>query len=174
MDSLLIAVAVGVVIWLLMRRAAYARARRQMAARQQPAGAEAAAASPGGEKSMPRFGVPGTITRDQMTELRALEFEPMREWSKEEAQLILDTVVYLRAVIFDETGDPDPPHEVQNTLLGFILTDEELREAILEWSLNRTREEEEESGRLILPRDETYERVADEIAELWEAGTGDE
>ena len=171
MDSLLIAVAVGIVIWLLMRRAAYARARRQMAARQHPAGAEAA--PPGGQKSMPRFGASGTITRGQMAELRALEFEPMREWSKEEAQLILDTVVYFRAVIFDETGDTDPPHEVQNTLLGSILTDEELREAILEWSLNRTREEEE-SGRLILPRDETYERVADEIAELWEAGTGDE
>ncbi len=171
MDSLLIAVAVGVVIWLLMRRAAQARLRRQMAVRQHPAGAEAA--PPGGQKSMPRFGAPGTITRGQMAELRALEFEPMREWSKEEAQLILDTVVYFRAVIFDETGDTDPPHEVQNTLLGSILTDEELREAILEWSLNRTREEEE-SGRLILPRDETYERVADEIAELWEAGTGDE
>ena len=172
MDSLLIAVAVGIVIWLLMRRAAYARARRQMAARQQPAGAEAAA-SPGGQKSMPRFGAPGTITRGQMAELRALEFEPMSQWSKDEAQLILDTVVYFRAVIFDETGDTDPPQDVQNTLLGFVLTDDELREGVLEWSLNRTREEEE-SERLILPRDETYERVADEVAELWEAGTGDE
>ena len=82
-------------------------------------------------------------------------------------------MVYFRAVIFDETGDTDPPHDVQNTLLGFVLTDDELRDGILEWSLNRTREEEE-SGRLILPRDETYERVADEVAELWEAGTGDE
>lgn len=172
MDSLLIAVAVGLVVWVLMRRAAYARARRQMAARQRPEAAEDAAPSPDEQKSMPRFGVPGTITRSQIADLRALEFEPMRQWSKEEAQLILDTVAYFRAVILDETGDSNPPLEVQNTLLSFILTDEELRESILEWSLNRTREEEE-AGHLVLPRDETYERVADEVAELWEAGTGD-
>ncbi len=173
MDSLLIAVAVGLVIWLLMRRAAYARARRQMAARQGAPSSEGAAPPPGDQKTMPRFGNPGTITRAQIAELRAQNFEPMRQWSKEEAQLILDAVVYFRAVILDETGDKDPPLEVQNTLLGFILTDEELRDSVLEWSLNRTREEEE-SGRLILPRDETYERIADEVAELWEAGTGDE
>ena len=172
MDSLLIAVAVGLVVWLLMRRAAYTRARRQMAARQQPAGTDEAA-PPKGQKTMPRIGTPGTITRAQMAELRTLDFEPMRQWSREEAQLILDTVTYFRAVILDETGDSNPPLDVQNRLLGFVLTDEELREAILEWSLNRTREEEE-AERLVLPRDETYERVADEIAELWEAGTGDE
>ena len=169
MDSLLIAVAVGIVIWLLMRRAAYARARRQMAARQQqPAGAGADAPA-AGQKTMPRIGTPGTITRTQIAELRALDFEPMRQWSREEAQLILDTVAYLRAVILDETGDSNPPLEVQNRLLGFILTDEELRDSLLEWSLNRTREEER-AERLVLPRDETYERVADEVAELWEAG----
>lgn len=173
MDSLLIAVAVGLVIWLLMRRAAYARARRQMAARHGAPSSEGAAPPPGDQKTMPRFGIPGTITRAQMAELRAQNFEPMRQWSKEEAQLILDAVVYFRAVILDETGDDDPPLEVQNTLLGFILTDEELRDSVLEWSLNRTREEEE-AGRIMLPRDETYDRVADEVAELWEAGTGGE
>ena len=173
MDSLLIAVAVGLVVWMLMRRAAYARARRQFGARQGAPGSGDAASPPGDQKSMPRIGVPGTITRAQMAELRANNFEPMRQWSKEEAQLILDTVVYFRAVILDETGDSDPPLEIQNTLLSFILTDEELRDSIQEWSLNRTREEEE-AGRMILPRDETYERVADEVAELWEDGTGDE
>ena len=173
MDSLLIAVAVGLVIWMLMRRAAYARARRQFGARQSAPGSGDADAPPGDEKSMPRIGVPGTITRGQMAELQANNFEPMRQWSKEEAQLILDTVVYFRAVILDETGDTDPPLEVQNRLLSFILTDEELRDTVQEWSLNRTREEEE-AGRIVLPRDETYERVADEVAELWEDGTGDE
>lgn len=173
MDSLLIAVAVGLVIWLLMRRAAYARARRQFAARQGAPGAESAAPDQGDQKSMPRIGIPGTITRAQIAELRAQNFEPMRQWSTEEAQLILDTVVYFRAVILDETGDENPPLEVQNRLLSFILTDEELRETVQEWSLNRTREEEE-AGRIVLPRDETYERVADEVADLWEDGTGDE
>ena len=173
MDSLLIAVAVGLAVWLLMRRAVYRRARRQMEMRRQAPGAEADAAPPEGQKSMPRLGVPGTITRAQMAQLRALDFEPMRQWSKEEAQLILDTVVYFRAVILDETGDSNPPLDVQNRLLGFILTDEELRDAVLEWSMNRTREEEE-AERIVLPRDETYDRVADEIAELWEAGAGDE
>ena len=173
MDSLLIAVAVGLAVWLLMRRAVYKRARRQMEMRREQPGAGADSAPPEGQKSMPRLGVPGTITRAQMAELRALDFEPARQWSREEAQLILDTVIYFRAVIFDETGDENPPLEVQNRLLGFILTDEELREAVLEWSLNRTREEEE-SGRLVLPRDDAYDRIADEVAELWEAGTGDE
>lgn len=173
MDSLLIAVAVGLVVWMLMRRAAYARARRQFAARRDAPAAGDAPEAPDDQKSMPRIGIPGTITRAQMAELRAHNFEPMRQWSKEEAQLILDTVVYFRAVILDETGDSDPPLEVQNTLLSFILTDEELRDSVQEWSLNRTREEEE-AGRIILPRDETYERVADEVAELWEAGTEDE
>ena len=173
MDSLLIAVAVGLVVWLLMRRAAYARARRQFAARRQVPGADDGAPAPDGQKTMPRFGIPGTITRAQIAELRAHDFEPMRQWSKEEAQLILDTVVYFRAVILDETGDSDPPLEVQNRLLGFILTDEELRDTVLEWSLNRTREEME-AERIVLPRDETYRRVAEEVAELWEAGTEDE
>ena len=173
MDSLLIAVAVGLVVWMLMRRAAYARARRQMAARQGAPGGENDPPVPGDQKAMPRIGMPGTITRAQMAELRANNFEPMRQWSKEEAQLILDTVVYFRAVILDETGDTDPPLEIQNRLLSFILTDEELRDSVQEWSLNRTREEEE-AGRIVLPRDETYERVADEVAELWEDGTGDE
>ena len=173
MDSLLIAVAVGLAVWLLMRRAVYRRARRQMEMRRQPAAPGADPSPPEGQKTMPRLGVPGTITRAQMAALRALDFEPMRQWSKEEAQLILDTVVYFRAVIFDETGDDNPPLEVQNRLLGLILTDEELRDSILEWSLNRTREEEE-AERIVLPRDETYDRVADEIAELWEAGPGDE
>ncbi len=170
MDSLLVAVAVGLVVWLLMRRAAYARARRQMAARQSANGSTPAE-NP--QNTMPRLGMPGTITRAQMNALRANDVETMRQWSKEEAQLILDTIDYFRAVILEETGDDDPPLEVQNRLLGFILTDEELRDSILEWSLNRTREEEE-ADRIVPPRDKTYRRVADEIAELWEAGAGEE
>ncbi len=168
MDSLLVAFAIGLVVWLLMRRAVYARARRQMAQRE----ASGQAPPPSGDaRSMPRLGTPGTVTRDQVARLRERSFEPSRDWSHEEAQLILDTVTYLRAVIREETDDDDPPIEIQNKVLGFILTDETMREATQDWAINLTREDEE-SGRFDLPHDETYERVADFIEDLWEDSTG--
>lgn len=169
MDSLLVAFAIGLVVWLLMRRAVYARARRQMEARRGagPGPAEDADAT----RSMPRIGVPGTVTRDQLARLRRFNFEPSRVWSREEAQLILDAVAYLRAAVRQETGDSDPPVEIQNEVLRQILTDEALREAVQDWGLNRTREEEGED-RISLAPDETYDRVAAIIEDLWEDETG--
>ena len=38
------------------------------------------------------------------------------------SQLILDTVTYLRAVIYEATGEANAPIEVQNEILKFILT----------------------------------------------------
>ena len=70
---------------------------------------------------MPRLGTPGTITRDQI-KLKDNDFTPERQWSKEEAQLILDTVTYLRAVIYMVSEEASPPIEVQNEILKFILT----------------------------------------------------
>ena len=169
MDSLLVAFAVGLVIWLMMRRIVQQRARQRMAVR--PGGAGVSGKAPAGRRTMQRIGTPGTVTRAQMAELRAHHFEPSRHWSREEAQLILDTVSYLRAVIAEEIGDDDPPIEIQNEVLGFILTDDALREAVLDWSLNRARADED-AAEEDPPRDETYARVAEYVAELWEAEAG--
>jgi hypothetical protein len=116
---------------------------------------------------MPRFGTPGTITRDQMKWLKDNDFEPQRLWSKEEAQLILDAVTYVRAIIYMTTNEADPPIEIQNTLLKFILTDDDLRQYVYEWGLNRTRDEDG-SPQPVLERDEQYARVEAAVLEQWE------
>ena len=78
------------------------------------------------------------------------------QWSKEEAQLILDTVTYLRAVIYMVTDEASPPIEVQNEILKFILTDQELREYVYEWGLNRTRDEHDPQP--VLERNEAFSK----------------
>ena len=169
MESLVIAFAIGLLVWLMMRRIFQQRIRQRMAAQQ--AQLEDSGDAPAEQRSMPRIGRPGTVTRAQLAQLRESHFEPSRQWSHEEAQLILDTVAYLRKVVEDQTGDRDPPIEIQNKVLGFILTDEDLRAAVQDSSLNRTREEEALGG-LALPDDATHARIAAFVAELWEAETG--
>ncbi|MEX2453110.1 MAG: hypothetical protein WD470_00310 [Rhodospirillaceae bacterium] len=134
---------------------------------------QAEAAANGGEApeqqaSMPRLGTPGSITRDQIRLLKENNFEPSRLWSREEAQLILDSVTYLRAAIYTITQETDPPLEVQNKLLRFILATDELRSDVYDWSVNRTRDD---SGKALpdLPRDELFAKVEAEILRQWEA-----
>ena len=167
MESWIFAVVIGVTVWLFFRNARVMRERRrqQMEARASGGASAEEVAEP---KSMPRFGVPRTITREQMRELKANDFEPQREWSKDEAQLILDTVTYLRAAIRIVTGETGAPIEVQNSILSFILGEDKLRESVLDWSLNRTREEEDAGEDADLPADETFEAIAAHIRELWE------
>jgi hypothetical protein len=84
--------------------------------------------------TMPRTGTPGTVTAEQLQQLQALNFEPARHWSREEAQLILDAVAYLREVIREVRGQGEAPVDLQNRLLLLILGDAELREAVKAWS----------------------------------------
>ena len=165
MENILLAVVIGVTVWLFMRNARNMRARRRGLI-QSPTESDTGTQP----QSMPRIGVAGTITREQIGLLKGYNFEPHRQWSSEEAKLILDSVTYLRAVIRVVTGEPDAPIEVQNNILGYILVDEELRENILEWSLNRTHEEEEAGDDVELSHDDTFERVAVYVRELWEDG----
>ncbi len=165
MESILLAVVVGLAVWLFMRNARAMRARRRPPAEPPQAGGDAPAL-----KSMPRLGAAGTITRQQMAVLTEMDFEPARQWSREEAQLILDSVTYLRAAIRMVTGEAGAPIEVQNNILGFILGDDDLRDSVLDWGLNRTREEEDAGDNAELLADQTFERVADYIRELWEDG----
>lgn len=115
-------------------------------------------------REMPRVGEPGTLTFNQIQELRRNSFTPDKNWSREEAALILDAVKYLRCVCRDVAGDEDgpPPLEIQNELLRFILTEQDIREYIRKWGEQRREEghgnyDDDEPD---LPRNNQYDRVA--------------
>lgn len=163
MESLIFAAVVGLTIYLFMRRMRVLKETKRRQAEELERGGPAE--EPG---SMPRLGTAGTVTRDQIKWLKDNDFEPSRLWSKEEAQLILDTVTYLRAVIYMTTEEADPPIEVQNHLLKFILTDDDLREYVYEWGLNRTRDEDA-APQPVLERDAHFARVEAEVMGQWEA-----
>ena len=159
-ESLIFALVVAFTVYLFMRRMRIMKEQRR-----QRVETEASDAPQDEAATMPRLGQPGTITREQIRFLKQNNFEPSRMWSREEAQLVLDALAYLRTVIFDTTGQTDAPIEIQNHLLRFILTEEELRDYVREWGLNRTREEEENP---VLKRDECYARIEATVRELWE------
>jgi len=161
MNSLLVALIVGALAWIYMRRLNQWRARRRARAD--------APDEPVETRTMPRLGSPGTITRDQIKALRENDFEPSRLWSREEADLVLDAVRYLRATIREETGDTDAPIDVQNKILALILGDQSLRDYVMTWGRNRTREEEAAST-VRLEDNEHHRRIAEFVAKLWDKG----
>lgn len=162
MENLIFAAVIGLTVYLFMRRLKIMKAQKRQQA-EQAAGAE----PPEDPGSMPRLGKPGTITREQIKLLKENDFEPSRLWSMEEAKLILDTVTYQRAVIYMTTGETDPPIEVQNKLIKLILGNDELREYVYEWGLNRTREEDS-APQPVLEKNEHFARVEAEVLDLWE------
>lgn len=163
MESLIFALVIGLTVYLFMRRLRLAKRKKQLEAREEQT------VGPQTEQgSMPRIGQSGTITREQIKLLKDRDFEPSRLWSKEEAQLILDTVSYLRSVIYIVTNEDDPPIEVQNNILKFILTDDGLREYVYQWGLNRPRDESS-TLRPVLERDDNFEQVKTAVMEQWEA-----
>ena len=84
------------------------------------------------QAAMPRIGEPGTMTFNQRKELQDNSFTPDNNWSQEEADLILDGVKYLRLVCSEisSQNDGEPPLEIQNALLKFILTEQDIRDHI--------------------------------------------
>ncbi len=160
-ESLLFAIIIGFTVYLFMRRMRLLKQQRQQPP---PTNGNASVEEPG---TMPRIGQPGTVTREQIRRLRDNNFEPSRVWSREEAQLVLDSVTYLRAAIYMSIRQESPPIEVQNHLLRLILTDDDLREYVREWGLNRTREDES-TVHPVLDRDEAYAKLETAIRELWE------
>ena len=91
------------------------------------------------QREMPRVGEPGSITFNQIKVLQQNNFDPDKEWSREEANLILDSVKYMRAVCRD-VGDEDdgpPPLEIQNAMLRFILTEQDIRDYVRKWGDDR-------------------------------------
>lgn len=156
-ENLIFAAVIGLTVFLFMRRLRLMKERKRQ---QLQTGDEA-------PSTMPRLGTPGSITREQTQELRRNHFEPSRLWSTEEAQLILDAVVYLRTVIRMRTGESDPPIDVQNRLLKFILSEDDVRQHVLEWGRNRTREDERAEHPAI-ERDEISAKVEKVVMDLWE------
>ena len=141
MDSFLLAILVAAIVWLVMR---HGRTLRR---------------APPVRPTMRRVGTPGTVTPEQLARLKALEFEPSPDWSREEADLILHAVDYLRQVILAVRGDADPSIELQNRLLVFILSDASLRDRVGAWGASR-------AGDSALERDAAFERVAAQARRL--------
>ena len=162
MENLIFAAVIALTVYLFMRRLKIMKAQKRRQAEEAANGGP-----PEDPGSMPRLGNPGTITRKQIKLLKENDFEPSRLWSMEEAKLILDTVTYQRAVIYMTTGETDPPIDVQNQLIKLILSNEELREYVYEWGLNRTREEDS-APQPVLEQNTFFAQVEAAVLELWE------
>lgn len=113
--------------------------RRNAAEAQKNSGEQSPVPAATGEKTMPRAGEEGSITYNQTRALQRNSFTPDRNWSREEAALILDAVKYLQTVCRDIAGDDDgpPPLEIQNDLLRLILTGQDLRDYVRKWGEER-------------------------------------
>ena len=124
------------------------------------------------DREMPRIGEPGSITFNQIQALRANSFTPDRKWSREEAALILDAVKYLRAVCGDVGDEEDgaPPVEIQNELLRFILTQQDLRDHVRKWGEDRRDAglDEFSDDEPVLVQNNQYRRVEAEARKFME------
>lgn len=132
------------------------------------------------ERAMPRFGEPGSISFNQLQALRANSFTPDRNWSREEAALILDAVKYLRTVCRNvgDSEDGAPPVDIQNELLRFILTQQDLRDYVRKWGEDRRTEgiDEFSDDDPVLVQNNQYHRVETEARKFMEPAdkaTGD-
>lgn len=136
MNSILLGILVAVAVWLFMKHrqgsganlfgGLFSSSRSQVQRK-----------SPPKPREMPRIGKPGTITDEQINDLKGNLFQPTKEWSFEEAALILDAVTYLRGVCKQVSGNEQPPLELQNELLAFILEDQGLRDYVRRWGEDR-------------------------------------
>ena len=136
MDSLLLGILVALAVWLFMKHrqgnggslfgGLFSGSRSQVKHK-----------SPPKQREMPRIGTAGTITDEQISALKGNFFEPTKEWSFEEAALILDSVTYLRGVYKEVLGNEQPLLDLQNKLLAFILVDQDLRDYVRRWGEDR-------------------------------------
>tara|TARA_B100000676_G_scaffold312928_1_gene389917 strand:+ start:28575 stop:29087 length:513 start_codon:yes stop_codon:yes gene_type:complete len=118
------------------------------------------------QAEMPRVGTPASITFNQIKALQANNFTPDKNWSQEEAALILDAVKYLRAVCrsISSEDDGEPPLEIQNALLKFILTKQDIRDYVRKWGEDRRAQGlgEYADDEPLLQENGQYERVKTE------------
>lgn len=136
MDSIILGILVALAVWIFMKRrqgntsglfgALFPSSRSQVQPKLPPK-----------QREMPRIGTPGTITDEQIDALKRNLFEPSKEWSFEEAALVLDAVIYLRGVCMEVLGKEQLPFKLQNELLAFILESQDLRGYIRKWGEDR-------------------------------------
>ncbi|MEK9685260.1 MAG: hypothetical protein VW226_11985 [Rhodospirillaceae bacterium] len=131
-------------------------------------------------REMPRLGSPGTVTFNQIQALQRNNFQPDKNWSKEEAALILDGVKYLRCICRDiSKSDPDdgpPPLEIQNELLRVILTEQDIRDHVRKWGEERRASgfSEFDDDEPDLDKNRQYERVKQAAEKFFIAQTGEQ
>ena len=145
MDAVILAALVALTLWLWIRK------------RRPGLFSPPARPAPAPPRTMPRIGDAGTITQEQIDALRDNRFEPSSEWSVEEAALVLDAVAYLRAVCEQTIDDPAPDLDIQNDLLAYILTEEDLRGYVRKWGADCRAGGSEDAP---LERNHQFERVA--------------
>ena len=155
MNSLLLGIFVALAVWIFLKLRRRTGSFRGLHSSPYPASSQRLDKS----REIPRIGVPGTITQKQITALKHNLFQPSRDWSFEEAALILDAVSYLRGVCAKAIGKREPPLEVQNELLAYILKDQDLRDYVRTWGKYR-REEGNDDKPPQLKHNDHYERVA--------------
>ena len=169
MDTEALVIVVALAWGVLMLRRIHLKRRKRMQQKGSGTGTKGGAAphpSPNdAERSMPRVGTPGSMTRNQQRALSRNNFNPDKQWSFEEAALFLDAVLYLQAVCRNvaESDDGPPPMEVQNDLLRLILTRQDLRDHVRKWGEDRRemglKDDDLEEPKL--PRNRQYDQVAE-------------
>jgi hypothetical protein len=155
MNSLLLGIFVALAVWIFIKLRQRTGGFRGLPSSPDPSSSQ----RPEKRREIPRIGVPGTITHEQITALKRNLFRPSGDWSFEEAALVLDTVSYLRAVCAAALGKKEPPLQVQNELLAYILEDQDLRDYVRKWGKDR-REAGIDDKPPQLKRNDHYERVA--------------
>lgn len=150
MNSIIVALLVGLATWIFLKAAQKARQRWVV-----PDSSSAVR-----QKAMPRIGTPGTITEEQISLLKKNLFTPAKDWSFEEAALILDATTYLRAVCADIPGSKDQSLKLHNELLNFILADQGLREYVLKWGKDR-RQKGLTNEKVVLTHNQQFNRVTE-------------
>ena len=138
MDSVILGILVTLAVWIFMKRRQRNKGSSGILGRlfKRSPQVQPPPEMPPEQRQMPRIGKPGTITKGQLKALKTNYFEATKQWSFEEAALVLDAVTYLRAVCKQFTGKKLPPIELQNELLVFILKDKDLRDYIRNWGNN--------------------------------------
>jgi len=121
------------------------------------------------QREIPRIGTPGTITDEQIDALKQNFFEPSKKWSFEEASLTIDSVTYLRGVCKEVLGNEQPPFELQNELLAFILQNQDLRDYVRKWGEDRRQEGIKEKATK-LKQNHQFKRIAKKATDLAEDG----
>ena len=162
MNSLLVGIFVALAVWIFMK---LRKSNSGLFKSLRPPPVRPSSQPPPEKREIPRIGVPGTITDEQFKALKRNLFEPSKDWSFEEAALTLDAVTYVRAVCADVAGKREPPLEIQNELLAFILHDQDLRDYVLKWGKDR-REAGIQNRAPKLKHNDQFHRVARAASKL--------